>query len=64
MNAPLLPDRLLRPADAPPPAQADLPLASAGVQRTVWDSRFGPMLIEVIDGRIYVNGQLVQPHRP
>jgi hypothetical protein len=61
MNAPLLPERLLRSADE---AQAELPLASAGVQRYVWQGRYGPMLIEVIDGEIFVNGQRVEPHRP
>ncbi|MFN5155989.1 MAG: hypothetical protein ACK50K_05165 [Betaproteobacteria bacterium] len=39
----------------------DLPLAAAGVQRHVWESRFGTMLIEVRDGQIFVNGSLVEP---
>jgi hypothetical protein len=60
MNAPLLPERLLRPAVDD--AQAALPLAAAGVQRTVWHGRFGSMLIEVSQGAIYVNGQRVEPH--
>lgn len=70
MNAPVLreqlapehslPERLLRSAEHP---QAELPLAAPGVQRHVWDSRYGPMLIEVMNGDIFVNGQRVEPHR-
>ena len=58
MNAPLMPASL-RAADADlmPPA----PLAAQGVQRYVWDGRFGAMLIEVKDGLAYVNGQRVEP---
>jgi hypothetical protein len=37
-----------------------LPLAAEGVLRYVWESRFGPMLIEVRDGRAFVNGQVVE----
>ena len=40
--------------------QVELPLAAEGVLRYVWESRFGPMLIEVKEGRAYVNGQAVQ----
>ena len=36
-----------------------LPLLSEGVQRYVWESAFGPMLIEVRDGAAFVNGQRV-----
>ena len=36
-----------------------LPLATEGVQRYVWQSAFGPMLIEVRDGAAFVNGQRV-----
>lgn len=56
MNAPLLPEVLLglQHVDEPP-----LPLASEGVQRYVWNGKFGPMLIEVRDGVAYVNGQRV-----
>lgn len=57
MNAPVFPERLLRPPDG----QAALPLASAGVQRVVWASRYGEILIEVIDGEVRVNGDLVLP---
>ena len=56
MNAPLLPQILLRP-DHPP--QADLELATEGVLRYVWTSQWGDMLIEVRDGAVYVNGQQV-----
>lgn len=44
--------------------QVDLPLAAQGVLRHVWESRFGPMLIEVKDGRAYVSGQAVQSADP
>ena len=58
MNAPLYPERLLRlQADD----QLDLSLATSGVQRYVWDGRFGQMLIEVKEGRSYVNGEPVEP---
>ncbi len=45
-------------------AQPSLPLASEGVQRWVWQGRFGAMLIEVVEGVVYVNGQRVEPHVP
>lgn len=61
MNAPLLPEVLTRLAPSP---QADLPLASDGVLRYVWESRFGSMLIEVREGRAYVNGNVVVPVEP
>jgi hypothetical protein len=52
-NLPLLPEVLLgsQPADQP-----NLELASQGVQRYVWHSAFGAMLIEVRDGVAFVNG--------
>lgn len=59
--------RLLAPELVVGPAadeQLRLPLATEGVQRWVWQSRFGPMLIEVIDGVPYVNGQRVEPCVP
>lgn len=56
MNAPLLPEILM---GALPADQAALALASEGVQRYVWMSAFGPMLIEVRDGAAFVNGQRV-----
>lgn len=52
---------LLRRQAAP---QADLPLATPEVQRWVWESRYGPMLIEVVRGQVFVNGQAVEPHQP
>ncbi len=65
MNAPLLREVLV-PEDrtlCAPGAQAPQALATQGVWRMVWESRFGPMLIEVIDGTCRVNGQPVQPAR-
>lgn len=56
MNAPLLPELLMGPL---PADQASLPLAAEGVQRYVWQSAFGPMLIEVRDGAAFVNGKRV-----
>jgi len=32
-----------------------------GVLRGIWESKFGPMLIEVKAGVVYVNGQGVEP---
>jgi hypothetical protein len=58
MNAPLLPEILL---GAQPADQPALPLAADGVQRNVWHSAYGPMLIEVRDGAAFVNGQRVTP---
>ena len=60
MNAPLLPEVLLRAVDA---RQTTLPLATEGVLRYVWEGRFGSMLIEVIGHEIFVNGQRVEQHR-
>ena len=57
MNAPLLPE-ILRPQQDSP--QEALPLATEGVQRYVWEGRFGAMLIEVVDGVAYVNGHRVE----
>lgn len=45
-------------------AQETLPLASVGVLRYVWQSRFGPMLIEVAGDEILVNGTRVEPAPP
>lgn len=58
MNAPLLPEVLLGVDVFEEP---QLPLATEGVQRYVWESRFGVMLIEVREGSAYVNGQRVDP---
>ena len=35
----------------------------AGVQRYLWEARYGSILIEVIGDCIFVNGQLVEPAR-
>jgi hypothetical protein len=43
-------------------AQPPLPLASEGVLRWVWRSRFGAILIEVVGDEVFVNGQRVEPH--
>lgn len=57
MTAPnLLPEVMLGPQ---PADQPNLPLAREGVQGYVWNSAYGPMLIEVRDGVAYVNGQRV-----
>jgi hypothetical protein len=56
MNAPLTPEVLL---SGQPSDQSALPLAADGVQRYVWQSAFGPMLIEVRDGAAFVNGSRV-----
>ncbi len=61
MNAPLLPEILTRLTDEP---QVPLPLAAEGVQRHVWHGRFGPILVEVAGGQVYVNGQRVEPFTP
>lgn len=53
-----MPEVLARRGDDP---QVDLPLATEGVLRYVWESRYGSMLIEVRDGQAYVNGQVVEP---
>ena len=58
MNAALATEVLLRRDDT----QAVLPLASAGVQRWVWESKYGAILIEVVEDRVFVNGELVEPH--
>jgi hypothetical protein len=41
-----------------------LPLASNGILRWVWQSRYGAILIEVAGGEVFVNGQRVVPHAP
>lgn len=60
MNAPLLPEILRRVEPSP---QAELPLAAEGVQRYVWQSRWGEMLIEVQGDNVFVDGKLVEPFR-
>jgi hypothetical protein len=56
MNAPL-PEVLLSLERDP---QTHLELATEGVLRYLWESRWGPVLIEVKDGRSFVNGQTVE----
>ncbi len=41
-------------------AQSELPLVVEGVQRYVWEGKFGSMLIEIEDDRVFVNGQQVE----
>jgi hypothetical protein len=60
MNAPLLPEVLRR---ENPGDQVELPLAADGVQRFVWEGRWGAMLIEVVGDRVSVNGQPVDAFR-
>ena len=61
MNAHAFPEVLVRQDDD---GQQGLPLAADGVQRFVWESRFGPILIEIIGAQAFVNGQLVHPAEP
>lgn len=60
MNAPLLPEILRR---EKPSDQVEIPLSADGVQRFVWEGRWGAMLIEVVGDRVSVNGQYVEPFR-
>jgi len=57
MNAPLHPEVLRLREES---QQEALPLLTKGVQRYVWEGRFGSMLIEVIDGVAHVNGERVE----
>lgn len=61
MNARLLPEILLVRDDD---RQAALPLATEGVLCYVWKHRWGSMLIEVREGRVFVNGGLVESAQP
>ena len=54
MNAPLPPELLMEPRPANPRAPA-----GENVPPTLWQSAFGPILIEVRDGAAYVNGKRV-----
>ncbi len=54
MNAPLLPEVLM-----PPPAVDPRATTAESVPPTIWQSAFGPILIEVRDGAAYVNGKRV-----
>jgi len=54
MNAPLLPEVLM-----PPPAVNPRASVAESIPPTIWQSAFGPILIEVRDGAAYVNGKRV-----
>ena len=54
MNAPL-PSKVLM----PPPAVDPRESAVESIPPTIWQSTFGPILIEVRDGAAYVNGKRV-----
>lgn len=54
MNAPLLPKVLM-----PPPAVDHRAATAESLPPTIWQSAFGPMLIEVRDGAAYANGKRV-----
>jgi hypothetical protein len=61
MCAGLCPDVLLRSDDD----QAAAPAVDTGeVARSVWQSPYGPIVIEVVGDRVFVNGDWVEPHRP
>lgn len=75
MNAPLKPIWLCRPAGvaapagaAPEPADSQpapaLQVAEPSVQRHLWHSRYGTIMIEVRDGTVYVDGDPVRPAEP
>jgi hypothetical protein len=61
MNAPLASDVLLQRERV---HQTALPLETPGVQRWVWEGKFGSMLIEVAGGDVFVNRERVEPHIP
>lgn len=61
MNGPLLPEVLV---EQEPGSQVPFVLHTEGTLRYVWGSRWGEMLIEVVDGRVFVNGELVDQLRP
>jgi hypothetical protein len=42
--------------------QPSLPLASDGMRRWVWHSKFGAILIEVVGADVFINGQRVEPY--
>jgi hypothetical protein len=62
MNALVLPEVLMNAELADEPAlESALTPSSVVVQRYVWQSAFGAMLIEVRDGAAFVNGDRVLP---
>ncbi len=46
------------------PAPAGAPAPAVPAERWEWCSRYGCIVIEVVDGRVYVNGSLVEPAAP
>lgn len=56
MTAPELEQVLLREAEQRAPFQD----SDARVQRHVWESRYGPVLIEVAGDKVFVNGRSVE----
>lgn len=61
MNTPLR-EEVLTLREASP--QTNLPLAAEGVQRYVWEHRYGSMLIEIIGDEVRVDGEVVRPLQP
>jgi hypothetical protein len=59
MNAPMFQEVLLRINHS----GNALPLATAGVLRHVWESRYGEILIEVVGDEVFVNGCRVERAR-
>lgn len=59
MNAPVSREFLVR---MPTPLE-QTPSVQVGSVRYVWDSSFGPIVIEVIGSSIYVNGAKVRQTR-
>jgi len=59
MNAPVLQEGPLRINEH----GSNLPLATAGVLRYVWESRYGEILIEVVGDDTFVNGSWVERTR-
>jgi hypothetical protein len=57
MNAPIHPEVISR---LEATSQAELPLATEGTLRYIWQSRFGEMLIEVVGDTVRVNGERVE----
>ena len=58
-DASFRPDLELSPDEELAPS---LPLGIAGVQRWVWCSRFGEVLVEVVGKQVLVNDQPVAPY--
>ncbi|TAK78017.1 MAG: hypothetical protein EPO01_21390 [Aquabacterium sp.] len=56
MNAPIKPALL----SAAVPPDATQPAAPSG-SRYIWEGKFGSMVIEIVDGVAYVNGEAVEP---